>query len=105
MSRPRVRTRALVLVGLAVCLVLAGVVSLYASSSPDGLEFVAERLGFADSVSEHTAAGSPLADYGVSGVGNARLSGGLAGVVGVLVTAALAFGLMRLLRRPRREHH
>ncbi|MBD3784286.1 MAG: PDGLE domain-containing protein, partial [Micrococcales bacterium] len=35
---PRVSTRRLVVVGLAVCLVIAGVVSFYASSHPDGLE-------------------------------------------------------------------
>ena len=41
----------------------------------------------------------PLADYGVSGVEDARLSGGLAGVVGVLVTLLLAGGLARAVRR------
>ncbi len=35
-------------IGLAVSLLLAGVVSYYASSSPDGLEKVAEDIGFID---------------------------------------------------------
>ena len=47
--RPRVSTRRLMLVGILVCLVLAGVVSYYASSHPDGLEFVAGEKGFAGS--------------------------------------------------------
>ena len=81
-------------------LVLAGVVSLWASGNPDGLEFVAERLGFIDSAGQHGAASSPFADYGTAGVDDPRLSGGLAGLVGVVVVAVIAFGLMHLLRRP-----
>ena len=97
--RHRVTTRRLVTAVLCVCLVLAGIVSVWASGHPDGLEFVAERLGFGGSAGEHAAASSPFADYGTSGVGDARLSGGLAGVVGVVVVAVVAFGLMHLLRR------
>jgi len=95
----RVSTRRLVMTGLGVCLLLAGVVSVWASANPDGLEFVAERLGFSGTAGEHAASDSPLADYGTAGVDDARLSGGLAGVVGVVVVAVVAFGLMHLLRR------
>lgn len=99
--RHRVSVRRLVVAGLAVCLLLAGVVSVWASANPDGLEFVAERLGFSDTAGEHAAANSPLADYGTAGVDDARLSGGLAGVLGVVVVAVVAFGLMHLLKRRR----
>ncbi len=91
--------RVLVLTGLLVSLVLAGVVSVYASGHPDGLEFVAHSLGFDTSASEHGTSGSPLADYGVRGVENSRLSGGLAGIIGVVLVGVLAFGLTYLLRR------
>jgi len=84
---------------LLVALVLAGVVSGFASSSPDGLEKAAEDTGFSSTAQEHDLAGSPLADYGVKGVGNERLSGGLAGVIGVVVTLAVGGGLFLLLRR------
>lgn len=97
--RTRVTTRRLVLVGFGVCLLLAGVVSFWASGHPDGLEFVAHRLGFGDSAQGHASDNSPFAGYGTAGVHNARLSGGLAGLVGVVVVAVLAFGLMHLLRR------
>jgi len=91
-------------VGLAVSLLLAGVVSYYASSSPDGLEKAAEDVGFIDSAEDSAVAGSPLSDYGVSGVADERLSVGLAGVVGVALTAAVAFGLfMWLARRGQHE--
>lgn len=87
------------LVGLAVALVCAGVLSFHASGSPDGLEYVAGQLGFADSAAGHAAASSPLADYQVAGVEDARLAGGLAGVAGTLVVLAASTGLALLLRR------
>jgi cobalt/nickel transport protein len=82
-----------------IALVIAGVVSFYASAHPDGLEFVAESLGFLDTAQDSAAAGSPLADYGVLGIEDPRLSGGLAGIIGVLVTLLLAGGLAWLLSR------
>ena len=84
---------------LVVALVIAGFVSYYASSHPDGLEFVAHATGFADTAKGHTSDGSPLAGYGVVGVKNGRLSGGLAGVIGVGVTLLIAGGLAFGLRR------
>lgn len=95
----RVTTRALVLTGLLVALVLAGVLSFYASSHPDGLEHVAEEVGFSSTADDHAADGSPLADYGTRGVENERLSGGVAGVVGVLAVTVLGGGLFWILRR------
>ena len=85
--------------GLAVSLLLAGVVTYYASSSPDGLEKVAEDVGFLEDAEESAVGGSPLADYAVEGVGDERVSVGLAGVLGVLVTAVVAFGLFLWLGR------
>lgn len=97
-ARPKA-TRRFLLVFLGVTLVIASVISFYASSHPDGLEFVAGSTGFLDTAKDSVTANSPLADYGVAGVQNARLSGGVAGVVGVLVTLLLAGGLTWLLRR------
>lgn len=97
----RISTRALVLIGLAVSLVLVVVVSLFASASPDGLEHVAEALGFADAAEDSAVAASPLADYGTAGVANEWLSTAVAGVVGLALTGLFAFGLVRLLVRPR----
>lgn len=86
--------------GIAVvALLLAGVVSYYASAHPDGLEYVAGKTGFLDSASEHGTADGPLADYDTLGVDNERLSGGLAGVIGTVVVLALAGGLAMVVRR------
>ncbi|WP_228386731.1 PDGLE domain-containing protein [Ornithinicoccus halotolerans] len=96
--RGRVGTRTLVAVGLLVSLLLAAVVSLWAATTPDGLEHVAGQLGFADTEAEHGAAGSPFADYGTAGLPEGW-SEAVAGTVGVVVTGLLAFGLAWLLRR------
>ena len=96
-------TRRFLLGGLLVALLLAGVGSYYASAHPDGLERVAEQTGFLDSATDHAAGDGPMADYSVRGVDSPRVAGGLAGVVGVLVTLALAGGLAWAVRRRRPE--
>ena len=88
-----------IIVGFVLSLFLAGVVSNYASSSPDGLEKVAEDIGFLENAKEHTNSDGLLADYGVKGVENERLSTGAAGVIGVLATAGVSTGLFFVLRR------
>ncbi|MGW0189435.1 energy-coupling factor ABC transporter permease [Streptomyces sp. NPDC003362] len=87
--------------GLAASLVLAGFVSFYASADPDGLEKVAADHGIDEKAKEHAAAGSPLADYGVEDVDDARLSGGLAGVIGVGVTVVAGSAVFWAVRRRR----
>ena len=78
--------RGLMLGGGVVTVVLAGVVSAFASSSPDGLERVAADRGFLASARDHLLAGSPLADYGEVG----GIPVGVAGTLGVVVTIAAA---------------
>ena len=93
------KNKTLIAAGFALSLVLAGGVSFYASSNPDGLEKVAEDIGFIDTAKEHKNADGLLADYGVKGVDNARLSTGAAGIIGVLATAGISTGLFYLVRR------
>ncbi|MEE3919926.1 PDGLE domain-containing protein [Micromonospora sp. BRA006-A] len=98
--------------GLLVALLLAGVVSNASSSHPDGLDSSLlkgctvnaddEITGGscpAQQAKDHELADSPLADYGVRGIGNDFLSTGLSGVLGVLLTFALGGGLFWLARR------
>lgn len=93
--------RKLILAGLGTSLLLAGVVSFYASASPDGLEKVAADKGFDAKVEDHAVADSPLADYGVEGLTDARLAGGLAGVIGVGVTVVAGTGIFWAVRKRR----
>ncbi|MFD9376088.1 energy-coupling factor ABC transporter permease [Streptomyces sp. NPDC059999] len=96
-------TKPVWITGLVTALVLAGVVSSYASASPDGLEKVAADKGIDAHVEEHASANSPVADYSVKGVGDARLSGGLAGIIGVGVTVVVGTGIFWVVRRRRAE--
>ena len=95
------KQRTFLALGLLICLLVAGVASYYASSHPDGLEYVAEQTGFLDTADDHATGDGPMADYSVDGVDSPRLAGGLAGVVGVLVTLLLAGGIGYAVRRRR----
>jgi len=95
----RVRLGAFLAAGLAVAAALAFFVAPRASSEPDGLERVAVDEGFADRETDHALADSPTAGYETEGVDDERLSTGLAGLVGVAVTFAVAGGLFLLVRR------
>jgi len=101
--------------GLLVALLLAGVVSNFASSSPDGLDATARQgctFGPHDEITggtcmlrkerEHQLGDSPLAGYGIRGAGDSWLSTGLAGVAGVLITFGLGAGGFWLVRRRER---
>ena len=85
--------------GLLVSLAIAGVLSYYASSQPDGLEKVAEDKGFLDTAKDSVNAGTPLADYGITGLENERLSVGLSGIIGVIVTLIVAFAIFTTLAK------
>ena len=90
--------------GFLVSLFLAGVVSFYASSDPDGLEKVAEDIGFIETARDHTYADGALADYGVKGIDNERASVGVAGVIGVIGTAVVAgIGFKLIARKPKKD--
>ena len=92
-------TRRMLTVGIAIALCIAAASAFLASSSPDGLERVAEDLGFLEA-----AQGAPyevLPDYTVPGLGDGPLSTIVAGAIGVVVVAAITIGAGTLLRRSR----
>lgn len=93
------KQKSFLIIGFIVSLLLAGIVSFYASSNPDGLQKVAQDIGFSESAKEHTNADSLLAGYGVKGVDNGRLSTGAAGVIGVIATGVISTSLFMLVRR------
>lgn len=86
---------------LLAALLIAGLGSYYASSHPDGLEYVAGKTGFIDSADDAKTADGPFADYQTKGVKDERLGGGIAGVTGVVVVLLLMGGLAFALRRRR----
>ncbi|HEX6289847.1 MAG TPA: energy-coupling factor ABC transporter permease [Herpetosiphonaceae bacterium] len=99
-SRP-LSTRKILGFGLGIAGIMA-LLSPFASSAPDGLEWALQTLGGGSS---GLSAGSPvglLPDYTIPGVGGG-LSTILAGLVGVLIVVALGYGSALLIRRRRAE--
>ncbi|GAA1290770.1 hypothetical protein Psi02_34750 [Planotetraspora silvatica] len=100
---PKRGLRPVLLGGGLVALLLAGVVSFYASSAPDGLNKVAADKGFNAYERPHDLENGPLAGYGVSGVEDERLSGGLAGIAGVGITVLVGGAIFFTVRRRRQD--
>lgn len=92
------RTRTLLIVGLLISALIAGVASFYASPSPDGLERVSADHGLGGGTESSTAK-SPVAGYEVRGLDSDRAAVGLAGLAGVGITALVAGGVFALVRR------
>lgn len=90
-------TRRLFLFGLATAVLVAVGVSQLGSADPDGLEFVAESEGFANTATDGPS--TPLAGYGEDLDGNRGLNRALSGLAGVLVTLAIGYGVFLLARR------
>lgn len=86
--------------GLGVALFLAIIVSPLASSLPDGLERVAEELGFSETARETPIIAAPVPDYTFPGVENAAVATGLAGLIGTLLVFLIGIGLAHVLKGP-----
>ncbi|MGQ0606921.1 MAG: PDGLE domain-containing protein [Chloroflexota bacterium] len=88
---PRDRSRSSwVLIALALIVAVVVAAALFASGNPDGLERVAEDIGFLDA-----AEGSPfslIADYVVPG-----MDGPMATIVAGLIGIAVLFGIVWLI--------
>jgi cobalt/nickel transport protein len=88
------------IIALLACLVVA-FLSPLASSSPDGLERVAEDKGFLG-----LSGGSPfqvIADYLFPGIENEAIATIVAGIIGTLVLFGLIYGLAWVLVIARRK--
>jgi cobalt/nickel transport system permease protein len=82
--------------GLVIALALV-ILSPLASSSPDGLEWVAEQKGFLD-----TAQGpvfNLIPDYTLPGISNEALATILAGIIGMLIVFFVAVAVAYARRR------
>lgn len=88
------------LISLLICLAVA-CLSPLASSSPDGLERVAEDRGFLELGQD--APYQVIADYVFPGIANEALATILAGIIGTLVLFGAAYGLAWLLTLKRRR--
>ena len=94
--------RRTLIVGVAVALVIGGVVSYFASSAPDGLEKFQEDQGAA-TPAYPTVETPPIAfqDYNFNGLGEGFWANAVAGVVGSLIVLAILLLVGYALRRRR----
>jgi len=85
--------------GLAVALAIAVFLAPFASQSPDGLEFVGEKLGFLSASSPPPPIGAPIPEYQlpIAGVNHVKVATAAAGLVGTLVVFGVAWGMARVL--------
>jgi cobalt/nickel transport system permease protein len=77
--------------------VIAMAAAPFACPWPDGLEWVAESLGFLHDAAPTFVA--PLPDYTLPGLANEMLTTSLAGGIGVVLTFGAAWGIARLWQR------
>ena len=82
--------------GVLILALLLAILSPLASSSPDGLERVAEDKGFIDVAL--TPIFNIFPDYVVPGVTNEAAATILAGLLGTLIIFGIGYGLAKLLR-------
>jgi cobalt/nickel transport protein len=82
---------------LAAALAVSVLLAPFASSWPDGLEKVAEALGFARRAQVAPPVAAPLPDYQVPGVPHPHLSTALAGALGTVLVFALVYAAARLI--------
>jgi cobalt/nickel transport system permease protein len=102
----------LIAVGALVCVAIAGGVSYFASSAPDGLDATTLQGCSVDAdgnitggscvaqrAQDHELGGGFLADYGIKGLDE---STGLAGIIGVALTFAIGLAIFWTIRSRRR---
>lgn len=91
---------------LAAALVVAGLLSPFASSFPDGLERVAEDLGFISRAEGIEVISAPIPDYVFPGISNEGVATAVAGILGTLVVFGAAYGVGKVISiGKRRENH
>jgi len=82
--------------GALILALFLAILSPLASSSPDGLEKVAEGKGFIDTAIQSSYEIIP--DYVIPGIANDAVATILAGIIGTLVLFGIGYGLAKLLK-------
>ena len=93
--------RRYIIIMLSISLVIAGFVSWFASSHPDGLERVAEDKEFIEKAEDPSY--ELLPDYTVPGGMNKFMSKGLAGIIGTVVTFGLVILIGKFITRKKEQ--
>jgi len=84
---------------LIVSLVIAAILSPFASSWPDGLERVAGLLGFAARAEGPPTVNAPIPDYVFPGITSEGLATAVAGILGTLLVFVVLYAVGKALAR------
>jgi hypothetical protein len=91
---------------LVVAILVGTFASPFASKSPDGLDHTAEAKGFAKKEAKDAWSYAPMKEYAYPGIKSKGVSTGLSGLIGVLITLAVAavvglllYGLGRIWKK------
>ncbi len=92
------RFNGFVLLVLGLSLLMALFLSPFASSSPDGLEKIAQTKGFSqpEKTLWHHA---PLRDYSIPWIEHRKMSRAFSGLIGTLSIFLTSFGIGKLMRK------
>lgn len=90
-----------ILTGLLVAVALAFLLSPFASQAPDGLEKVAETMGFMHRAESKEVFRSPISDYILPGIKNKKIATSLAGLIGTIFTFSVVYLLGYFLKKRR----
>jgi hypothetical protein len=85
--------------GLVIAVLVVVVLAPLASPDPDGLERVAEDLGFIDRA--ENLVGGLLGDYAIPGIEDPAVSTIVSGLIGITIVMLVIIGVGRLLARRR----
>ncbi len=92
------RLDGLIWIGLGLSLLLALFLSPFASSSPDGLEKVAEMKGFSEKAEGWKVwKYAPFSEYTIPWIKNEKVSTALSGLIGTLAIFFIVMGLGKFL--------
>lgn len=76
--------RQFIFIASSIIILIAVLISPFASKSPDWLEKVAEDKGFLN-MAKSVWRYSPFSDYSVTGIENNYISTGLSGIIGIVI--------------------
>ncbi|MHB1463456.1 MAG: energy-coupling factor ABC transporter permease [Armatimonadota bacterium] len=96
-GEPRTAGDTSLVIGGGIVAVILAILSPLASSHPDGLEWVAEELGFLERAQD--ALYSVIPDYAMPGIDDPALATIAAGVLGVVIVFGVAYGVARSERQ------
>jgi cobalt/nickel transport protein len=93
------------IVGIIIAILIVIFLSPFASSKPDGLERVAQDIGFEEKATHYLSKFYKfLDDYQVSGIANEKISTVLAGLIGILLTIIISYAFLKIISRaPKKE--